>query len=101
MSLMNIRKSKGPRILLCGTHDITGSELDMALFIRTHCVRLSRYPLNQFHKFPVMPKHHSFTSSSLWGTLSNAFLKSKYTTSMGEDGLMKLLRNRSSCCWDE
>ena len=81
---MYIRNKSGPRILPCGTPEMTGRADEKQPLILTCCLLPVKYSFNQLHVFPVMPVFHSFNNNSLCGTVSNAFLKSRYMTSQLE-----------------
>ena len=60
----------------------TGSRAEEALSKWTWCCLWVRYSWNHNQSLPVMPILHSLKRSSLWGTESNAFLKSRNTASI-------------------
>ena len=81
-SLMNIRKSRGPKTLPCGMPDvILASEL-FCPSTRTVCVLAWRKSLIQLSVLPWMPKCLTFASRWRWDTLSKAFSKSSRMTSV-------------------
>ena len=80
-SLMKIKKSSGPKILPCGTPETTGNGVDTLPFIDTYWCLCVRYDFNQLQTLPLTPEERNLNNSSLWTTLSRAFLISRYTTS--------------------
>ena len=80
---MKIKKNSGPSILPCGTTDRTAIQPE-AVPLRTTCCQHSfSQALIQLYSFPRIPWALTFFSSLSTGTLSNAFAKSRYTTSTG------------------
>ena len=83
MSFMKIVNKTGPRILPCGI-PLNTSALDESFFpTRTLWVLSYRKPFTQLCTPPVIPYIISLLSSRSCGTESKAFLKSKYTISVG------------------
>ena len=76
---MNIENKIGPRILPLGTLQEIEHGEDRTLLIRTCCLRSERYELIRCTNFLSKPNFSSLKSNLLCETLSNAFLKSKYT----------------------
>ena len=81
-SLMYVINNRGPRMLPCGTPEATGTRSDNVLSITTHCCLLKRYARKKANAEPEMPRFYNLVSNWSCGTESNAFLISKYTTSM-------------------
>ena len=79
MSLMYRRKRRGVRTVPCGTPDITGSQEDWEAMIITRCSRSIKVHARVLWR---IPNDWSFTMSRLWGTESNALLKSKIAMSV-------------------
>ena len=60
-----------------GTPERTGSIAELQPFIETCWTLFVRYSRIHNHTLPVIPIFQIFESSSWWGTVSKAFLKSK------------------------
>ena len=81
MSPIRTRYNNGPSTEPRGTPDLTGDGSDLTLFTSTDCVLCVRKRCIHRPIFPEIPKELSFLSVIMKSTLSNAFAKSKYTTS--------------------
>ena len=78
-SFIYITKSNGPSTLPWGIPLRTSAVKDSSPFTITVCLRLLRNALIQFRIFPCILYASSFLISLRWGTVSNAFWKSKYS----------------------
>ena len=81
IEFMNIKNSKGPRTDPCGTPLSTSFHPDLVPFRRTLCWRPESQFSIQCNILVLIPCHFSCKHNLLWGTLSNALLKSRYETS--------------------
>ena len=79
ISFMRIRNKRGPSTLPCGTPLVTLDEDDLVLLTMTCWVLWDRKDWIHLPSFPVTPAAFSFLRSIPLSTLSNAFLKSKYS----------------------
>jgi len=82
-SFMKIMNDKGPKIDPWGTPLITAVNLERIPLITTHCSLSANQFSIQFIIEPVIPCALNFCNNLRWGTLSNAFWKSRYITSTG------------------
>ena len=82
MSLIYVRKSKGPSTVPWGTPESTGAGEDFAPSTSTVCSRLVRKERIHRRSGPPMPTAESFDKRISWSTLSNAFEKSRRTASV-------------------
>ena len=81
IELTNIIKSNGPKTEPWGTPLMTSFHSDLHPFKITLCWRPDSHSSIQLSNVPLIPWALSCISSLLWGTLSNALLKSRYATS--------------------
>ena len=79
MSLMNSKKSIGPRTEPCGTPDVTSVVSDRT---ETRCLRFDRKDVIQLCVLPVIPYEVSLDRRRLCGTLSKALAKSRRIASV-------------------
>ena len=82
MSLIYSKKSIGPRIVPCGTPDVTYVVSDRAPLTETRCLRFDRKYVIQLCVLPVIPYEVSLDIRSLCGTLSKALAKSRRIASV-------------------
>lgn len=72
--MIYIKKSWGPRTVFWETRDVTGHRGEVVLLTQMKCCRFVKHSIREITKgssFSV----DSFSSKKLWGTLSNAFVK--------------------------
>ena len=82
IQVMKIRNKTGPKTDPCGTPLVTSLHPELWPFIHTFCFLPFNQSFIQSQTFPSIPCA-SILLNNLWcGTLSNAFAKSKYMTSM-------------------
>ena len=81
-SLMKHRKSRGPKMVPCGTPDLTSALVDRWPSTQTLCVRSLRKALIYREMFSSIPKSLSLLMRRVWGNLSKALEKSKTVTSV-------------------
>src|SRR5664279_1714410 len=75
------RNNSGPRTDPCGTPLVTSIHVEYALRILTRMVLAVRKDSIHFNVFPAIPYILNFFNSRSCGTLSKAFLKSRYMMS--------------------
>ena len=75
------RKSMGPRTVPCGTPESTLTSSVVSPSSTTLIVLFVRKLVSHVWVLPTMPYFSSLYRSFLWGTVSNALLKSKIATS--------------------
>ena len=80
MSLIYIRNSSGPKLLPCGTPQVTGFEFDRWSLTQHFWVRSVRYDLPHLRLFGSTPQFPNFCNIILWSNVPNAFFKSIKTT---------------------
>ena len=81
-SFMWTRKSSGPSIVPWGTPDITFVSEEDSPSTTTFISLLHKNDAIHECNLPLIPYDSSLCSSFLWGTVSNALLKSKMATSV-------------------
>ena len=81
-SFIKMTKSIGPKTDHCWTPLVTSVQSDVTPLTTTLCLRHDKNDLIHSRGSPSMPYDFNFMRSRPCGTLSNAFMKSKYTTSM-------------------
>src|SRR5678816_117366 len=82
-SFIYMKNNSGPSTEPCGTPLFTISHDDLLPFSCTHCFLFRNHSLIQPCTTPPIPHCNNFFISLIWGTLSKALLKSKYTISTG------------------
>ena len=81
-SLIKIRNINGPSTDPWGTPEVTGTECESSPARTTLCVLFSRKLFSHCNVVASMPHLNNLYSKLLWGTLSNALLKSITMTSV-------------------
>ncbi len=72
---MNNKNSNGPKMLPCGTPEVTGRS-EVTPLIETSCCLCERYSSNHFKSLSPIPREFSLNSRPPCDALSKAFLKS-------------------------
>ena len=78
-SLMYARNNNGPRMLPLGTPTSTGRASDSSFPQEVRYLRFLKYDLNHAKEFSDTPTVDNLVTRILWSTVSNDFVRSKYT----------------------
>ena len=81
-SFMYSTNKIGPGTLTCGMPLVTGFQVELAPFMHTCCTRSDKKAFIQCSVSVLNPIEFILLISLLCGTLSNAFVKSRYTVSI-------------------